>query len=1031
MLKKVFVFWVQILSLILGLHVSAQNPLEFPYSIKKYTVDDGLSGNSINQIVQDPQGYIWIATAGGLNRFDGHTFETIPLPIDSTTNSVDTYVSCVINVENHVYVQTKTTIYEWNFIKEKLDLVYKKTPPILTQHSRFINFGDSLVGIDYWEKKLHIYKNPYTKGRQIIPESVANFTESRDSLWVITQKEFIILSKDFKLTRRKHGIKLFTELDILFIKEKLDKTGFWIHRPINFDKPSLLISFDLASYKAQLVSQETSAGIKNLQTYSSEIFEDYKNRLWIGTSYDGFFIFDSKKNKLYNAKEIESLAPFFDQFLSRVVTLIDNQLWLAGNGTGILVVDLNPKKFNTIPVGTKIDKVEVSNLVKNVFVLDSTLWFLNHNEPFSLAKVDLKTWKGEVIQVYNGNERLQMSDVFTNDGIHFWIGSANRQVISLDRTSKPAKINLMEQFLPKVDFSGIMYGDTSGVLIGSRRGFQKLNTKDELLYAFSLNDSSANENFMWQMAGARDMVRNRDWISANEDLVYYDVKTKQTHKIVVPEFRENDIKHIEIIKRNDVLNQNLWITAENGLLYYEPDTQRKRFFDTRNGLPDNFIYGLVVDKKGDLWLPTNKGLSHASITLDNENLPILEFRNFSVRDGLQSNEFNSFGFSKAKDGSIWLAGVGGINYFNPDSIHDETRTPISIFKEMRVFNEPFKTDTAFSLKKCIKLGYNESDFTIFYTGIYFTRANELSYAYQMLGQDKDWIFAGSNNNARYLNLSPGLYRFKLKVANYDGVWSEPKSIWISIARPFWMETWFVLIALFLFSLAVFGLVRLLSIRKLKKILIELEKKELINKERTRIAQDLHDEIGANLTQIALLSELVQHEMTKTGSNSAPLKRVVDAAKVGVLNLSEIVWAINPKNDKLENVVSYLQEYAENYFKESSTRLHFDISDDFPKLFIPSDTRHALIMTVKEILNNALKYSKANQVWFFMAIEESVFILKIQDDGIGFDLAEALNKGNGLGHILSRLKPFNGICTIDTKEGEGCEITLKLHLGEKK
>ena len=358
-------------------------------------------------------------------------------------------------------------------------------------------------------------------------------------------------------------------------------------------------------------------------------------------------------------------------------------------------------------------------------------------------------------------------------------------------------------------------------------------------------------------------------------------------------------------------------------------------------------------------------------------------------------------------------------------MEDESTTPIPVFKELLVFNQPFKTDSSLSVKKHVQFDYSQSDFTISYTGLYFRRANEVTYSYQLVGQDKKWINAGKDQRVRYTNLSPGTYQFKLKAANFDGVWSEPHSFWITVSPPFWLKPWFLLLCLIALGFVIAGLVRILSTRKYKKLLVELEKTELINNERTRIAQDLHDEIGANLTQIALLSEVVQREITSTGSNSAPLKRVAEAAKNGVVNLSEIVWAINPKNDKLENVVSYIQEYAENYFKESDIRVLFDISDSFPNVSIASDTRHALIMTIKEILNNALKYSEASTMWVHLHFEENRFIIQIQENGKGFELADEASKGNGIGHILHRLNSFGGVITIDSAIGHGCETKIVL------
>jgi len=177
----------------------------------------------------------------------------------------------------------------------------------------------------------------------------------------------------------------------------------------------------------------------------------------------------------------------------------------------------------------------------------------------------------------------------------------------------------------------------------------------------------------------------------------------------------------------------------------------------------------------------------------------------------------------------------------------------------------------------------------------------------------------------------------------------------------------------------------------------------------------------------MLSELVNQENSDSSSGKVSLTKVAEAAKSGVNNLSEIVWSLNPKHDNLEKVVSYIQEYTENFFKYSNIRVLFDIQENVPDVTIASDIRHALLMCIKEALNNALKYSEATTIWLHISTENNRLRIIIQDNGIGFTLSEELNKGNGIGHILSRIHRFNGTAQIETSPNNGCEVKFELLL----
>ncbi|TNE72951.1 hypothetical protein EP331_05800 [bacterium] len=1008
--------------------ISAQiNPyIDFQFDVQKFTVDDGLPGNTVNAIAKDSLGYLWFATAGGLARFDGHQFETVLVPGDSINGSSDVFVTNVRYIPKMgLAVSTKTRHYiyhihsgQWEVLSDSGYLVYSGLPSSYMQA-----FSDSILstyttvngptGITFIL--------PNGEPRLFLSDVVYDFDVKNDTLWTASLTDIIRIDPEFKHTRYAHKLPIPINASSLSIRKSSYGNDFYAYtRQIATTdrRISNVYLLHLANEQIRSVLLDTSSDINGL-------IETSPNIIWVSTEYSGVYILDAKTKQKINVSEVPSLQSYFDQFLPRKIYFIDNVIWIAGNGTGLIKVDLKSRKFNKLSTGTNVGDITISNLIKTIRTHEDDIWVVNHNEPFGVQKMNLKKRTGALFTFGDSYQTLAPVDLEIAENNWIYVGFLSGRTLALSYDGKMQRGLFDKNVFNKVTyFSGIIDKDKTGVW-GAGRFLVYHITSNHLVDKTFAFEKNSNGNFMWQMGGFADTVRNGLWLTVANTIRFFDFKTEEQSAHTLPEFLSNDTKHISLIERDDALNNNLWITAENGLMYYEPETKRRRYFSTKDGLPNNFIYGLLTDKRGDLWLSTNKGLSKAHITVDKENLPVLTFRNYTMKDGLQSNEFNSFGYHEDEKGQFWFSGVGGINWFNPDSIKDDFETPSPIIKQVNVFNKPVETDTLYPFKKSYTLDYEESDFSIEFTGITFRRSDEVTYAYQLVGQDADWIQSGKETRARYTNLSPNLYEFKVKAANYDGIWSEPKSILIRVEAPFWLKTWFLILV----GLAIIGLIFLMvkyfSARKYKKLLQELEKREMINNERARIAKDLHDELGANLTQISLLSELVNREIQSTGKTSIPLKKVAEAAKTGVTNLSEIVWSLNPKNDSLEQVVAYIQEYSEGYFNGSTIRVLFEIDESFPTINIASDLRHALLMTIKECLNNALKYSEADTIWMRIHYENPVLTIHIQDNGKGFDVSESMDKGNGIFHQLTRLKAYNGTVVIDSRPGYGCETIITI------
>jgi signal transduction histidine kinase len=281
------------------------------------------------------------------------------------------------------------------------------------------------------------------------------------------------------------------------------------------------------------------------------------------------------------------------------------------------------------------------------------------------------------------------------------------------------------------------------------------------------------------------------------------------------------------------------------------------------------------------------------------------------------------------------------------------------------------------------------------------------------------VGAGADRAATFLNLPPGRHLFEVTTTDAAGQWSGvSQSLEFDIPAAWWQSAWFRAAAL----LAVLALaavaVRIVVMHRVRRRLRLLEQQLTLDRERARIAKDMHDSLGANLTRIALLSERSREDA------SAPAM-IARAAREASRALDEIVWAMNPGNDTLERLLGYLSEYAAEFLAPTPITLQQDLPATVADAPVPSRARHGLFLAFKEALNNAVKHAAATQITLRVAVEPGRLRVTLADDGRGFDPAAPHATGEGLASIRQRLAAGGGQCEIRSAPGQGTQIVFTL------
>ncbi|MBA3513270.1 MAG: hypothetical protein H0T77_02710 [Pyrinomonadaceae bacterium] len=370
---------------------------------------------------------------------------------------------------------------------------------------------------------------------------------------------------------------------------------------------------------------------------------------------------------------------------------------------------------------------------------------------------------------------------------------------------------------------------------------------------------------------------------------------------------------------------------------------------------------------------------------------------------------------RAIDGTLWFGTSKGLSRLVPGTdVQPEAPRPIlltglSVAGERRMVSA--LGETAMTLQE---LAASQNQLQIDFVGLSFVPGEVLRYQYRLVGSSADWSAPSQERTVTLASLAPGRYQFLVRAVNADGVASAaPAVIAFGILPPFWQRWWFLTLVASALGLIIYALYRY----RVARIL------ELANV-RTRIASDLHDDIGANLTKISILSEVARQKLGNgNGEQDSPLASIARISRESVASMSDIVWAINPQRDNLHDVVRRMRLHAEETCMPNEIELEFEAPED-RDLKLGIDTRRCLYLVFKEAINNAARHSGCWRIRVALSLEKEWLWLEIADNGLGLDVAEE-SDGNGILSMRRRAESLGGEFEIESITGNGTAVRLRL------
>jgi ligand-binding sensor domain-containing protein/signal transduction histidine kinase len=493
----------------------------------------------------------------------------------------------------------------------------------------------------------------------------------------------------------------------------------------------------------------------------------------------------------------------------------------------------------------------------------------------------------------------------------------------------------------------------------------------------------------------------------------------------------------------------VWVgTFRGGLLRFK-EGQFVRY-TSKHGLPDDVICQILDDGNGSLWIGSQRGIFRVPKSDLNAfargNLKAVSCTAYGRYDGLPSVECSGSyqpAAWRANDGRLLFTTLKGVVSVQPEELTPNRLPPPVVIEEVLVDghaetpDEEARPDRASNTVKpaMLEVPPGKRQIELRYTALSFVSPDRVRFRYKLDGLDSDWIEAGSRRYAQYSFLRPGSYTFRVTACNNAGVWNDVGAqLSLQILQHFYQRWWFLALVGIVATGAVAATVHQYVVRGMRRELERVERQRAVEHDRTRIAKDIHDDLGSGLTHIMLLSELARRSPQQ--EVPAHLTHISDMARELTRAMDETVWAVNPHNDSLDGLMTYVTKFAQDYLNVAGIRCRLDLPAQLPHHALAAEVRHNLFLAVKETLHNVVKHAHATEVWLRLTLQPQGFCFVIADNGCGMVNGKAksettqigrISSGHGLNNLEKRLVASGGRCVVSSEPGQGTRVEFRVIL----
>jgi ligand-binding sensor domain-containing protein/signal transduction histidine kinase len=968
------------LSLVLLFFAEAGAAQNFLYTTRNYTAVDGLPQSQVTSVVEDDNGYLWIATqGGGLARFDGKEFKVYTTKDGLFSNNIS---SLLFDHDQNLWILHAHGITRFNGHTFKR-FQNKRTPNAMYRRvfeqgdSIFFISSDGAIGKIYLDS-LYSWGKPTLKGEKQIWRSL----QTLDGVQC-----FIMDDGSFRIKTLKETFSFEPD-------EKFGKIYF----PFVYKGNIALRTsegYSIVNYKEKKI-EPLSLPIKHMILS----YDEKENVFW---TRDGANLF----RETVHANEIKRDTILKDVSVLQVVKDSEGNVWFASDGRGLykyFIQDFN--RCSSEKLRGVMAILSDRKGAKWLGTLNKGLWRIKDGKINSFVDAH-ESYRNNIGVVKEGPDGTIW--VGTNYGLGRYDEARNIFVWYTREEGLAGNLVSAIEF----DEQGVMWvGTANGLSRYDGKSFHNYNTTNGLL-----------NNGIWHLHYSK---RYKSLFLAT-DLNVQTIRDGKIELVQVRGLRNTSI--ISILPYQDSL---LTLgTGGAGVVIYNPKSRASKFITTQEGLASDFIYFAAQDEKRNLWIGTEKGINRVKL---DRKLEMEENLYYGYDNGLTGVETNLNAFELTPE-SKYFGLVDGLYEFN-DLSDDPSRSFDLHLTDIRVFYGEYDprlyadtVDGFFKIPVDPKLPPDKNHITFYFNRVDKRYPKSVKFKYYMENFDKKWSQPSSMSEVTYSNLPPGNYVFHVMSTDKQGSWSYKKIAYsFSIKTPFYQTAAFI-VGLIILIAGIITLILYLRVRqKVNKMLmmerIRVKEQETLRKE---IARDFHDEMGNQLTRIINYISLLKLNGNGTGNGSSDLyTKVEDSAKYLYTGTRDFIWSIDPVNDELSKLFLHIRDFAEKLFEEKNIqfRAFNEVKD---KIKLPYGFSREANLIFKEAMTNAFKYSEAKNVALMLKRSEpDGFEMSFEDDGIGF-LTGDIEKSNGLQNIRERADRVHGVLRITSVKHHGTKITLNFKL----
>lgn len=993
------------------------------YQYEQVGSEDGLPQHTVNNVFQDSDGFIWLSSFSSLARFDGYSYVQLRANAEDSTSLPDGFIHSML--EDHdgfLWIGTNKGLARIDRKSGKCQRLPHLSP---VKNWGVLNMAltDNKIWISSYQGLYVLEKSAGKWAIQAIPQlGIADnlngmyadmplmiIRKHSNNSVLIGYKQSLYIVEEDKLQPQKLSIgNTLNQDDFIFTITKLGENNYLIAQQFS----------GIYQWKNnQITKVKWGTGSRfDLKNRITFIEKDQNGGIWLGIA-GAIWVW---KNG-----DINQAIKVYDQSnVLRICMLKDGQVWI-GTQDGLVKFNRVSRNFNFVPSSYKNKRYNVWGMAESKN--RQKIFVGAHGGVFSLEHSTEQSWHFSNFCAIPNRSHSITTIAVNSHGV--WLGGTNGLYLYNAEQNRIEDHFLPENRVPKRRFVlfDLAQLNATNLLLATNQGFyvfdcQTLTFNQELAAKFRTKHP---KGLIFNLQVKDD---GNIWATQN-GLIQFDSVGNQLSEYLHNPEQQHGLKSNSILSVYEDHQRRVWAGSTNGLNMLDQATGKFKYYGKSLGLPHERIMGILADNQNKLWISTEGGLAQFNPETEKFNV-------FNSDYGLPFSEFSQCAYLKTSSDHMIFGGLDGLIIFHPDSIDTTPVQPQIKLSNLKINYESAVADKRYqfnySPNQPLLLTSHDKVVTLEFSALNLEAPNRIQYQFMLEGYDEQWINRSSNERfATYTGLEPGNYTFKVRASDAFGNWIDQQlRVPIQVLPPIHKTWWFRLLVIVIGITVIGGSVRYYQKQKYEKRIRALELKHRLQQERERISRDLHDNVGAQLSQIVMSLDLLEHKATKVKATEIQEKAglLSNTARDTVQLLRETIWALHKENHSLNEFTQKIRDYLFNFYRIANDPIQWEVTligDHTKKL--PASHVLNLFRILQEATNNTAKYAAASKQHIKISLSPSnELLVEIGDDGKGFVLEHLSASGHfGLKNMTHRAKEIGGELKIHTKIGSGTVISIHI------